>query len=62
MLADLNHESYDENPARRARKDDPPLPGEHDQGLLVGNPYIRTNRIAPRHCAKIKARSLARPL
>lgn len=60
-IANTPHVEYRACP-RRARKEDPVAPECADQGLMAGNPLIRSNKISDALCARIKARPYARPL
>jgi len=55
VLADIGHWTppYRSPPGRK--KGDPPDPNAPDHGLMVGNPSVRTNVLAPFLCARIKS-------
>jgi hypothetical protein len=62
MLADVGHVGLGENRPPRRNKEDPIDPADLAQGLMVGNPILRSNRLSPALCARLKARTTARPL
>lgn len=61
VIADTPHADF-RTCAPRAHKEDPISPECADQGLMVGNPMLRSNRISDALCARIKERPYARPL
>ncbi|MBI4349673.1 MAG: hypothetical protein HY553_22750 [Elusimicrobia bacterium] len=53
-LADVGHPSLEYDGPRRARKEDPPYPGEQDGGLMAGNPGARTNVLGASVCDRLR--------
>lgn len=62
VLADTGHSALPTFGRGRGRKEDPADPASQDGGLMAGNPFVRSNRIAAELCEKMKAHPFARRL